>query len=166
MSSSLTQASDSPDGVNSIILLFIILIAAVVVFSLVGYLCSTIARHGHLPRTRQELLTATAVLFSCSTLCLYAWGALHIIFMEDPNMREACVKAGGETRAAEVQSYDGNYFPIGFVCRTETGNSYSAAVPGYVNPAMSASFAVALTAGGVAWADQRRGRASHAQAHT
>ncbi|WP_158711598.1 hypothetical protein [Streptomyces xylophagus] len=145
-----TQASDSPDGINSIILLFIILIATIVVFSLVGYLFSSIARHGHLFKNRQGAFKTAAVLCACATLCTYVWGALHIIFMEDPGMRTACLKAGGKDRAAEVQAYEASYFPLRFVCRTAVGNSYSAAVPGYVNPAIAGFFAVTLITGAAA----------------
>ncbi|WP_413799503.1 hypothetical protein [Streptomyces iranensis] len=142
-------AADSGGGHDSILLLFICLIGVIVSFTLIGMLGSGIARRTGRRMTRAEWLGGTALPSVCATIALYAWGALHVMFMESDNMREECAEAGGAAKAAQVDRYSASYLPLRFTCRIDEGGSYDAAVPGYVNPAMGIAFVLAIATGAV-----------------
>lgn len=157
------QASDAVGGFNSIAVLFILLIGVLVVICLIGYLGSSLARREETALGGRLWLRAGAVLSTCAAICVYLWGALHVAFMEDVNMRQACVKAGGKAKASQVDGYEASYIPLRFVCRVAEGGSYSAAVPAWINPALGVLVPLALITGvasGVTRDDQRRGKAS------
>ncbi|MGW7658448.1 hypothetical protein ACWGMA_24125 [Streptomyces asiaticus] len=142
-------ASDSPDGLNSILLLFICLIGVIVIFTLIGLLGSGMAKRRGRRKTRAEWFGGIALLSVCATIALYIWGALHLMFMESDTMREACAKARSPEKAAQVDRYSASYLPLRFTCRIDEGGSYGAAVPGYVNPAMGIAFVLAIATGAV-----------------
>ncbi|KUM86601.1 hypothetical protein OIE43_19125 [Streptomyces pseudovenezuelae] len=141
------QASESADGFNSIALLFILLIGVVVVISLIGYLGSSVARREQRPPGHRLWLRAGCILSVCAAICVYMWGALHVLFMEDMNMRQACVAAGGEARASTVDGYEASYIPLRFTCRISEGGSYTAAIPPWINPALSGLVGLGLITG-------------------
>ncbi|MFH8491223.1 hypothetical protein [Streptomyces longisporoflavus] len=156
------HASVAADGFDSITVLFILLIGSVVVFSLIVYLCSSLARRERPPHGLRLWLRGGAVLGCCAALCVYLWGLLHVVFMEDTNMREACVKSGGGKRAATVDGYGASYVPLRFTCRIDEGGSYAAAVPPWINPALSVLVPLTLITGvasGVTRDDLRRSTA-------
>ncbi|MBL1118912.1 hypothetical protein JK364_42100 [Streptomyces sp. 110] len=142
-------AADSPDGLNSILLLFICLIGVITVCTLIALLGSGLAKRTGRRKTRAEWLGGIALLSVCVTIALYIWGALHVMFMESDTMREACAKAGSPEKAAQVDRYSARYLPLRFTCQIDKGGSYDAAVPGYVNPAMGIAFALAIATGTV-----------------
>ncbi|WP_262699801.1 MULTISPECIES: hypothetical protein [Streptomyces] len=144
-----SPTADSAGELNSILLLFICLIGVIVIFTLIGVLGSGIARRTGRRKTRAEWLGGIALLSVCATVALYIWGALHVMFMESYNKSEACAKAGGAAKAAQVDRYSASYFPLRFTCRIDEGGSYDAAVPGYVNPAMAIAFVLAIATGAV-----------------
>ncbi|MCM3809991.1 hypothetical protein ND808_29745 [Streptomyces sp. DR7-3] len=143
------MAADSAGGHDSILLLFICLIGVIVIFTLIGMVGSGIAKRTGRRKTQDEWLGGTALLSVCATVALYIWGALHVMFMENDNMREECAKAGGAVKAAQVDRYEAHYFPLRFTCHIDEGGSYDAAVPGYVNPAMTIAFVLAIATGAV-----------------
>ncbi|MDT0346449.1 hypothetical protein [Streptomyces litchfieldiae] len=140
-------ASDKAGGFDTIAVLFILLIGLVVVFSLIAYLCSSIARRKQRSRDGRSWLRAGAVLSICAAICVYLWGTLHVAFMEDEHMREACVEAGGQAKADEVDGYGASYLPLRFECRIDEGDSYSAAIPPWINPALGVFASLALITG-------------------
>ncbi|WP_326698138.1 hypothetical protein OG909_12785 [Streptomyces sp. NBC_01754] len=158
-----TQASDTAGGFNSIALLFILLIGAVVVISLIGYLGSSVARREQGRPGHRLWLRAGCVVSVCAAICVYLWGTLHVLFMEDLNMRRACVAAGGEAKASKVDGYESSYVPLRFTCRVDGGGSYSAAIPAWVNPALGGLVPLALVTGvvsGVTRDDLKRRKTS------
>ncbi|MFD9487607.1 hypothetical protein ACFWBX_27295 [Streptomyces sp. NPDC059991] len=145
------QASDRPDGISSIVLLFILLIGLIIVFSLVGYLVSSAVERGSLPKTASAWLQAFAVLLGGATVVMYMLGAGSLIFMEEPDMQSACRTAGGATHHDQVDGYDGRYFPPRFLCRLRGGGSYTAQVPGYVNPSLIVLSSLTVACAGASW---------------
>ncbi|MFE3038136.1 hypothetical protein ACFXKY_41555 [Streptomyces canus] len=160
------QASETAGGFSSIALLFIMLIGAVIVISLIGYLGSSVARREQGPAGHRLWLRASCILSICAAICVYLWGALHVLFMEDVNMREACVRAGGEAKASRVDGYESSYVPLRFTCRISEGGSYTAAIPPWINPALSGLVSLALLTGvasGITRNDFKRGDAVPSQ---
>ncbi|MFJ2199474.1 hypothetical protein [Streptomyces violaceusniger] len=142
-------AADSAGGHNSILLLFICLIGVIVIFTLIGILGSGVSKRTGRRKTRADWLGGIALLSVCATIALYIWGALHVMFMENDNMREECTRAGGAAKAAQVDRYEAHYLPLRFTCHLDEGGSYDAALPGYVNPAMAIAFVLAIATGAV-----------------
>ncbi|WP_445519097.1 hypothetical protein [Streptomyces sp. NEAU-174] len=157
-SSPASLASDAPDGLNSILLLFICLIGVITFCTLIALLGSGMAKRRGRRKTRAEWLGGIALLSVCVTIALYIWGALHLMFMESDTMRDACAKAHSPEKAAQVDGYSASYLPLRFTCRIDKGGSYDAAVPGYINPAMGIAFVLAIATGAVSVAtrDQKR----------
>ncbi|MFF2526009.1 hypothetical protein [Streptomyces liangshanensis] len=141
------QASDAASGFNSIAVLFILLLGLLLVICLIGYLGSALTHRKESSLGHRLWLRAGAVLSTCAAICVYLWGALHVAFMEDLNMRQACVAAGGETKASQVDGYEASYLPLRFVCHIGGGGSYSAAVPSWINPALGILLPLALITG-------------------
>lgn len=63
-------ASDRPDGISSIVLLFILLVGLIIVFSLTGYLISSTVERGSLPKTASTWLQTSAVLLAGATVVM------------------------------------------------------------------------------------------------
>ncbi|MFI1177003.1 hypothetical protein [Streptomyces melanogenes] len=145
------QASDRTDGISSIVLLFILLIGLILVFGLVGYLISSTVNRGSLPRTASAWLQTFAVLLGGATVVMYMLGAGSLIFMEDRDMRAACLTAGGAEKYDQVDGYEGRYFPPRFLCHLKGGGSYGAQVPGYVNPSLILLSSLTLASAGASW---------------
>ncbi|GAA0598153.1 hypothetical protein [Streptomyces crystallinus] len=144
-------ASDRPDGISSIVLLFILLIGLITVFSLVGYLVSSGVERGSLPKTASAWLKTSAILLAVATVLMYMLGAGSLIFMEEPDMYAACRNAGGAAKYHEWDGYDGSYFPPRFLCHVKGGGSYPAQVPGYVNPSLLLLSSLTVATSGLAW---------------
>ncbi|MGY0066893.1 hypothetical protein ACWZEH_08665 [Streptomyces sp. QTS137] len=138
-------------GIGTIAFVFVLLIGLVVIVSLVGYLCSSVALRKQLPGTGRLWFRACIVLSICAAVCVYLWGMLHMPSDEGVYLRKACVKAGGEAKAARVDGYDTSFVPLRFVCRVDEGGSYST-IPPWINPAVGALASLALITGAAAGA--------------
>ncbi|MEV6398872.1 hypothetical protein AB0M39_29500 [Streptomyces sp. NPDC051907] len=152
---------------TSHILLMIILVGLITAAGLFGYGGSTLARRGDGRSGTGGLLRSLAAFAGAATAALYVWGSLHLLgaFLDTEGMGattfQECLDAGGAEKAAKVDGYEVEYLPIRYVCRIDEGGSYTAAVPGYVNPAMLASAASAVAlAVAAAVASERRDRAA------
>lgn len=132
-------------------LLFLV-IAAVTVFGLVGYVCSVLARRGERRVEPTMALRMSAALAGAAAIAVYAWGLLHVAgsLMEaedggtDSAPARPCRTSGWlerHERGIEISGYSVSYVPLGFVCETSDGGSYDI-VPGYVDPA-AVGFALA-----------------------
>ncbi len=140
----LTQASGAGRGFDQITVLVILMFGLVVVFSLLAFTASTIARRDEPSYRRWLWFRIGGALTTCAAACVYLWGVSHVAFMEADGQRDACVRAGGEARAAEVDGYDASYLPLRFVCRIDGGESYPAAIPPWINPAFGVLSAAAF----------------------
>ncbi|MFD9000567.1 hypothetical protein ACFV0T_06230 [Streptomyces sp. NPDC059582] len=157
-------------------LLFLV-IAAVTVFGLVGYVCSALARRGEGRVEPTMALRTLAALSGAAAVAVYAWGLLHVAgsLMEaedggtDSAPARPCRTSGWlerHERGIEISGYSVSYVPLGFVCETSDGGTYDV-VPGYVNPA-AVGFALAgagcAVSAGYVTELRARGRARRARA--
>ncbi|WP_406727887.1 hypothetical protein WJ438_29315 [Streptomyces sp. GD-15H] len=147
----ITRASgeSAGGGIGTIAFVFVLLVGLLVVVSLIAYLCSSVARREQLPGTGRLWFRAGIVLSVCAAVCVYLWGVLHMPSDEGVYLRKACVKAGGEAKAARVDSYETSFVPLRFVCRIDEGGSYSP-IPPWINPAVGALASLALITGAAA----------------
>jgi hypothetical protein len=136
-------AADPHGGFNSIAVLTVLIIGALLVLSLVGYVCSSAAQ-GRLGRgNRAPWARAGAALLAAAAICVYMWGASLVLFMEDVDKGRACEKAGA-VQGREIAGYEADYLPLRFVCETHEGRRYDAVIPGYVTPVAGALIGMAL----------------------
>ncbi|MFD5573560.1 hypothetical protein [Streptomyces cadmiisoli] len=158
---------------NSFFLLLLLLVIGVVTaVGLSGYAFGTIAGHGVRRASRPARLRFLAALTGAGAAALYTWGALHVlggdIAAGDGGAGSApirpCLEAGGPERGARTLRTSVSVIPIRLVCHTSTGERYTAAVPGYVNPAVAVlSLSGAVLAVGAGYAgelDARRDKGS------
>ncbi|MFD3454190.1 hypothetical protein ACFWVC_18690 [Streptomyces sp. NPDC058691] len=138
------------------------------VLALAGYGLGTLGRSGVRGAGREVRLRCGAALLGACAVAMYTWGLLHVagavIEAEDGGTDSAplrpCRSPGPWERALHVVDYRVEYVPLGFVCETKDGGSYTAAsVPDYVNPAAAAfALGAVVCAGAAAVASERRAR--------
>ncbi|QKW07653.1 hypothetical protein HUT18_15970 [Streptomyces sp. NA04227] len=99
------------------------------------YGMSTLAQHGIRDSAPGVRLRAGAALAAATTCAMYLWGAAQLVL--DETMTDmACKKAAPEGQAVYVSGTDISYLPLRLNCHVPYGDSYGAAVPDYVNPAL------------------------------
>lgn len=136
-------AADPHGGFNSVAVLFVLIVGALIAFSLVGYVCSSAAQ-GQLGRGEYTRWAQTgAALLAAAAICVYMWGASLVLFMEDVDKGRACEKAG-TVQGREIAGYEAHYLPLRFVCETHAGRRYDAVIPGYVTPVVGVLIGSAL----------------------
>ncbi|MET9383444.1 hypothetical protein ABZY09_20830 [Streptomyces sp. NPDC002928] len=151
-------------------LLFIV-IAAVIVFGLVGYGCGVLARHGVRRAGPIVALRALGALSGAVAVGVYALGLLGVVgallAAEDGGADSAPVQScrtsgwlGRHERGIDIVDYSVSYVPLRFVCETSDGGSYdNGDVPGYVNPvALGFALAGAGCALSAGYVSERRAR--------
>ncbi|MEW2132537.1 hypothetical protein [Streptomyces sp. NPDC005435] len=136
------RASTAGVGIGGIALLFVLMIGLVLVVSLIGYLCSCVARRDQLPPGRLPFRAGIA-LGGCAAVLVYLWGLLYMPSDDAHYLREACAEAGGAERAAGVVGYETGFVPLRFVCRLDGGGGIST-IPSWINPTVGALVAVTL----------------------
>lgn len=77
---------------------------------------------------------AAAAAWACA-FGFYTWGLLHFAVLDESRRTQACEQRLGAERARSVEGYEYAFLPVEFRCVTTGGETYDAAVPGYVNPA-------------------------------
>ncbi|MFJ4782814.1 hypothetical protein [Streptomyces sp. NPDC088794] len=85
-----------------------------------------------------SLLTAT------TSLALYLWGCLHIVFLERQEVGNECAKKAGGIRVA---AFHGDFVPLQLVCRTDADRSFTVVIPDYINPSIAVLLLSALACG-------------------
>ncbi|MFJ6727161.1 hypothetical protein ACIQPQ_19880 [Streptomyces sp. NPDC091281] len=135
MTSAVVLASpfSSSGGFDQTAVFFVVVCGLLVLLSLLVYIGSSLAQRA--PGDPRVWVRSGAALCAGAALGVYLWGILHVLAMEDLNMRQACKEAGGETSAFMVRGYEHSYLPLRFTCRTGEDSGYPAAVPSWINPA-------------------------------
>ncbi|MFD9292243.1 hypothetical protein ACFWBV_29000 [Streptomyces sp. NPDC060030] len=77
---------------------------------------------------------AAAAAWACA-FGFYTWGLLHFASLDESRRPQVCEERLGAERARSVDGYEYAFLPVEFRCRVTGGETYGAAVPGYVNPA-------------------------------
>ncbi|MFF8319072.1 hypothetical protein ACF06V_18110 [Streptomyces bobili] len=125
-------------------------------FAFTGYAFGSLGRVGLGAADRTVWLRSAAGLIAAVASLLYTWGLLYVVGAvveaAEGGTESApvvdCVTPGQEERASTVVDYTVSYVPLGFVCETYSGGSYTSdTVPDYVNPGV---LVLALTAAGMA----------------
>ena len=127
------MAADPHGGFDSIAVLFVLVVGVLVVCGLVGFACSSAAKFRRGSGASSRWGRAGAALLAAAAICVYLWGALHVLFMEDVDKGHACEKAGA-VQGREIAGYEGHYLPLRFVCETRAGRRFDAVIPGCVTP--------------------------------
>ncbi|MER0241164.1 hypothetical protein AAHZ94_03830 [Streptomyces sp. HSW2009] len=139
------SASDPYQTHDGTVLITVLLAGPVVLAGLVTYLCVTLMQRRRRPPA--AACRDLALLSAAASLGLYLWGCLHVAFAERAEIARACVKAAGARR---VESFHGDFVPLRMVCRAEGGGSHTVLVPGYTNPSVAVTLALAVVLGAVA----------------
>ncbi|QDQ12797.1 hypothetical protein [Streptomyces spectabilis] len=124
----------SPDPLqehNFVSLMGIVLIALIAVTSLAAYAWVCVARRRP---ALSAALRAGAALCAAGATAVYAWGAVQLLRFDITVHAEACRQAVGAGRAARVDGYEATYFPLRFGCHVTGDGTYTAGVPGWLNP--------------------------------
>ncbi|MFJ4987540.1 hypothetical protein ACIP9H_27520 [Streptomyces sp. NPDC088732] len=158
-------------------MVFLLLVPAglIAVLGLAGYGLGTLGRSGVRGAGREVRLKSGAALLGACAVAMYTWGLMHVagavIEAEDGGTDSAplrpCRSPGPWDRALHVVGYRVEYVPLGFVCETKDGGSYTAAsVPGYVNPAaVGFALGAVVCAGAAAVESERRARKAQGAQH-
>ncbi|MFE9799957.1 hypothetical protein ACFYP6_13900 [Streptomyces goshikiensis] len=130
-------ASGSYSGHDIGVLLAVILLCFLALAVCGVYLIVSATRRGGQADTTWGQWRYVALLCACGALGFYLWGCSHLLFLDETRQFEACLEAGGPEKAARVNAFVGDFIPLRLLCRTDGGGSYSAGVPGYVNPVVA-----------------------------
>ncbi|MFT2017033.1 hypothetical protein ACMA1D_14465 [Streptomyces sp. 796.1] len=139
------SASDPYQTHDVTVLTTVMLVGPVVLAGLVTYLCVALMQRRR--RSPAAACRDLALLSAATSLGLYLWGCLHVAFTERPEIGRACAKAAG---VRPVESFHGDFVPLRLVCRAEGGGSHTVLVPGYTNPSVAVTLALAVVLGVVA----------------
>ncbi|MFH8495604.1 hypothetical protein [Streptomyces coeruleorubidus] len=130
-------------------LLIGIITAAVTAFGLTGYGFSAIGRGG-----RGAVARGGAALAGALAAVAYVWGLMSL-FLDESGTAQACQDAN-PSLYGQVSGYNVSYLPPALDCRMPSGGSYSAAVPGFLGPVMTACAVTAVTLALIGVAERRR----------
>ncbi|MFF9059958.1 hypothetical protein ACF09K_14900 [Streptomyces sp. NPDC014882] len=140
----------------ALLLLLVVPGGLVAAFAFTGHAVGSLGRTGLRAAGRAVWLSSAAALVAAVAALLYTWGLLHVVAAVTETWEGGtesaplppCLTPGGEERASRVVGHTVSYVPLGFVCETSGGGSYTSdTVPAYVNPGV---LVLALTAAGVA----------------
>lgn len=150
-------ASDPYQVHNITALTAIMLAGPAVLFGLVIYLCSSLAR------LRRRSLAAAygnlALLSLAASVALYLWGCVHVVFRERQEIGNECAEAAG-SGTRRVEAFHGDFVPLQLVCRTEGGGTHTVLIPDYTNPSIAIALSLALVFGITATLLHRKQRVS------
>ncbi|WP_329053124.1 hypothetical protein OG873_27410 [Streptomyces violaceus] len=130
-------------------LLLCIVVAAVTAFGLVGYGLPAIGRGGP-----GAVARGGAALAGALAAVAYVWGLVSL-FLDESGTAQACQDAN-PSLYGQVSGYSVSYLPPALDCRTSSGGSYAAAVPGFIAPVMTVCAVIAVTLALIAFAEHRR----------
>ncbi|MER7046899.1 hypothetical protein [Streptomyces jumonjinensis] len=126
---------DAPyEGHNPVLVILLILIGIIATPWLAIRAVVLLVRAG-IKRTTHALLKGAAALAWAGAIGIYTWGVLHLFFLDESGQAEACREALGPGRSMLLDGYEPSFIPLRFGCHIEGGQTYEAAIPGYVNPA-------------------------------
>ncbi|WP_405830549.1 MULTISPECIES: hypothetical protein [unclassified Streptomyces] len=148
----LVAASGPVSGHDPGVLLLVILFCFAALAVCGVYLMVTTTRRGGRADTVWGQWRDVALLCACGALAFYLWGCLHLLFLDETRQFDACLEAGGPAKAARVDAFQGDFVPLRLLCHIDKGGSYSAGVPGYVNPVVAVLTLGAAATGAVATA--------------
>ncbi|WP_051854989.1 hypothetical protein [Streptomyces sp. NRRL B-1347] len=126
------MASGSLQEHNFVSLMGIVLIALIAVTALVAYAWVCVARRRP---ALSAALRAAAALCAAGATGVYAWGAVQLLRFDITEHDQACRQAVGAARASRIDGYEATYFPLRFGCHVAGDGTYTAGVPGWLNPA-------------------------------
>lgn len=150
------MATDPYAGHNPLVLLVVLLLALAAAVVLAVFGCTTLARDGVRGAGPLRALRACAGLAGAGAACLYAWGVLHLLTLDETRRDLACKEAVGPAHVLEIDSYRPTYIPLGLGCHVESGTTYSTGVPGYLNPTVGALALTAVALGGFSLLETER----------
>ncbi|GAA1895704.1 hypothetical protein GCM10009716_02220 [Streptomyces sodiiphilus] len=132
------------------VLLGLILAGPVAVAVCAVFLCSSWAQRGGPPKTADARWRDLAVLCGAGSVACYTWGVIQLVFTTGDSAFNACMEVVGRDRMTAVDGYEGQYIPLRLVCSMSDGTSYTAGVPGYVNPVVAVLALAAVMSAGLA----------------
>ncbi|WP_018544966.1 hypothetical protein [Streptomyces sp. LaPpAH-108] len=150
------MSTDPYEGHNPLALLLLVLLGLSAAAALAVYGFATVARHGVRRAGLLVQLRSFAALAGAGAACLYAWGALHLLTLDETGRDLGCKAAVGPARVLEIDSYRPTYIPLGLGCHVKSGTTYSIGVPGYINPAVGALALAAVALGGFSLLETER----------
>ncbi|MDH6700883.1 hypothetical protein ACIQKE_27465 [Streptomyces griseoviridis] len=156
------MTSDPYAGHNPLALVVIILVGLAGAAALAVLGCVTLARHGVRRGSLLTTLRAVAALTAACAAALFAWGAVHLMTLDETRRDTACKEAVGPAHVLEIDSYRPSYIPLALGCHVENGTTYTTGVPGYLNPAVGAlAFSAAVLGGFSVLESERRVTRDH-----
>ncbi|MFI8926931.1 hypothetical protein ACIG3E_04485 [Streptomyces sp. NPDC053474] len=126
------MSSDPLQEHNFVSLMGIVLIALIAVTALTTYAWVCVVRRAP---TLSGGLRAGASLCAAGAAGVYAWGAVQLLRFDITEHQQACQRAVGAGRAARLDGYEATYFPLRFGCHVAGDGTFTAGVPGWLNPA-------------------------------
>ncbi|MFI2077637.1 hypothetical protein [Streptomyces triculaminicus] len=138
------MASNPWRGHDFVGLLAILVVGAVTLLSLIGYLCSRLIRQTRRGYAPFGLWRDLSLLTLAAALAVYLWGCLHLLFLEDQELAERCERQR-PVGTPTLVGRRGDFIPLRLVCEASNGHDYSIVVPGYINPTVALLLLLALT---------------------
>ncbi|WP_172385723.1 hypothetical protein [Streptomyces sp. MNP-20] len=133
---------------NFVSLMGIVLIALIAVTALVAYAWVCVVRRRP---ALSGALRAAASVGAAGAAGVYAWGAVQLLRFDITEHEQACRRAVGAGRAARLDGYEATYFPLRFGCHVAGDGTFTAGVPGWLNPlALSLAVTAAVLAAAAA----------------
>lgn len=148
--------TDPYAGHNPLVLLLVLLLSLATAIALAAYGCTTAARHGAGRGAPLVLLRSCGAFAAAGAACLYAWGTVHLLTLDETRRDAACKEAVGPAHVMEIDSYRPTYIPLGLGCHVRSGTTHSTGVPGYLNPAAGALAFTAVAMGGFSLLESER----------
>ncbi|GFH37804.1 hypothetical protein [Streptomyces pacificus] len=85
-------------------------------------------------RATLALIKGVAALACACSAAVYTWGLLHLMILDESGQAQACSERLNSEQYEFVDGYEYSFIPLSFNCRVNSGQTYEAVVPGYVNP--------------------------------
>ncbi|WP_328871578.1 hypothetical protein OHT76_16440 [Streptomyces sp. NBC_00287] len=150
------MATDPYAGHSPLVLLLVLLLGLATAAVLAVYGCTTAARHGVGRAGTLVLLRSGGALAGAAAACLYAWGVVHLLMLDETARDLGCKEAVGPAHVLEIDSYRPTYIPLSLGCHVRSGTTYSTGVPGYLNPTVGALAFTAVALGGFSLLESER----------
>lgn len=128
------MSGDAPYESHNPVLLLLLLLTGVIATPWLAVRAGLLLARTGARRTRRTLLKGAVALAWAGMIGMYTWGLLHLFFLDESNQAKACQETLGPEKIKNLNGYESSFVPLRFGCRTESGRTYEAAIPGYVNP--------------------------------
>ncbi|MEE1751543.1 hypothetical protein [Streptomyces sp. SP18CS02] len=154
------MSGDPYDGHNPLLVILLAL-AGIVVTPWLTLRAVVLLSRGAAARAVHTAVRGAVALVWAGAVGMYGWGVLHLVLLDESNQALACREVLGPERSPLLDRYEPSFVPLRFGCHVRGGQTYEAAVPGYVNP-VAGALGVAAVALTFAVRFPRRVTASHA----